>query len=293
MRVLTLEYFDIQPMQKYHIYKINGSETSQALHSHNYYQICYVDWGEIEHWQEDEPVHLMYGDAFIVPPGFAHRVVFPDKKASMYSLSYEEDMFHPGFSYSNVYHFMNALKLDTMNEKRIDIRMKVVLNESQRFIVKSLLESLIKESDAGCPQELTSSASLIAATMCVLSQAYFQDESRQESLQNITHYNKSVGECIEYIDAAFSSPLTIDDLAHKFAISKTALRVIFAQLTGTTPKNYIAKKRVDHAALLVRNSDLTINEISRIVGYDDFSTFYRNFINIIGVSPSKYRNRTE
>ena len=41
----------------------------------------------------------------------------------------------------------------------------------------------------------------------------------------------------------------------------------------------------------MQNNALSIQEISRMVGYEDFSTFYRNFSRITGVPPSAYRSR--
>ena len=184
MRALSLKDFSLPEGQNYHIYRIGGSDISQQPHSHDYYQLCYVVCGQIQHWQGDEPVTLYGGDAFLVPPGFVHAVVFPDSSARMYSLSFTEDLFHPGFSRSNVYRFMTALKLETMESQRLDVRMKIPLDAVQRKNLQALLDCLIAESESGCPAELASAASLIAAAMCVVSQGYFAQPDRQEQLRS-------------------------------------------------------------------------------------------------------------
>jgi len=291
IRHLSLDYFNLSPEQKYHIYRINSSQTSQSPHSHDFYQICYVDKGEIQHWQNDTPVRLIYGDAFIVPPNFVHRIVFPDPDAFIYSISFSENMFHPGFSYSSAYQFMTALKIDTINEKHIDIRMKVVLDENQRFIMKSLCESLIKESKAECPAQLSASASLIDAIMCILSQAYANNNSPGNSLNNLSQYSISMQKCLEYIDNHFMMPLKADELAHRFAMSKSTFGVLFHQFIGMPPKQYITQRRIDYATMLASNANFSMKEISQMVGYEYFSTFYRNFTKITGISPSEYRSK--
>ncbi|MPM91062.1 HTH-type transcriptional activator RhaR [bioreactor metagenome] len=198
-------------------------------------------------------------------------------------------MFHAGFSYSNVYRFMAALKLDTMNEKHIDIRMKVMLNESQLFIMKALFESLLKESDACTSNDRSAASSLISAIMRVLSQAYFNDEQHKGSLNSLAAYDSSMSVCLEYIDAHFTDPLSLCDHAKRFAFSKTTLSMLFPRYTGVTLKHYIANKRIEYASALIKKASMSLNEIAKIIGYEEFSTFYRNFTSQTGISPSQCR----
>jgi len=287
MRELSLDYFNLPVQQKYHIYRIDGSDVSQQPHSHDYYQICYVECGHVEHRQENSTVPLVAGDAFIVPPGFGHQILFPDSDAYLYSLSFQEDLFHAGFSQSNVYHFMTALKLETMEAERIPIRMKVTLDLPRQQTLKALMDALIREQESTSPQELTAAASLVAAILCILSQGYFLGDSAQ--LQEVTACSEAIEQCIRYIDAHFTKDLTLEETARKFGLSRSKFSVLFPQRTGTTFKRYLAKKRIDYAVTLTRNTELPIQEIARMVGYEDLSTFYRNFTKVTGTSPSVYR----
>ncbi len=257
IRTLSMSYFQSGPSCKYHIYRISGSETSQSFHSHDFFQICYVDKGEVLHCDNDSAAHLVYGDAFIVPPGFVHKIVFPDTNAAIYSLSFEGDMFHPGFSNSNVSRFMTALKLDCPNDKRIDVRMKARLNENQRYVMKSLLESLIRESESSYPKELSTFGSLVAAIMCVLSQAYFMDSQHQESLKSITRYDTSIQECLEYIDSHFTMPLSLDDLVRKFALSTTAFSTLFCSIPAR-PSNATPRRNELSTPVFWRSAPLSL-----------------------------------
>ena len=287
---ISLDYFQQPPERKYHVYRISGSDISETAHSHSFYQICYVDRGEIQHWTDDTFVTSHLGDAFIVPPSFVHRIVFPNRDSQLYSLSFDETMFHPGFPHSAAYRFLSALKLNAAEPIKSSIRMKVTLNQDQRFMIHSLLESLQRESKSDYPPELSCSASLIAAILCILSQAYFMDTQRQEEYDLISHYSQSLKECVEYIDTHFSQPLTLEFLASRYALSKSTFSLLFPQFVGMTLKHYINKKRIEHAALLVQNTDLPLTEVARMTGYEEFSTFYRNFKRITGVAPSAYRS---
>lgn len=79
MRTLSLDFFNLPEDRKYHIHRIDSSLVAEEAHRHDFFQLCFVECGHIEHYLDDAPVLLNAGDAFLVPPGCAHRIVFPEK----------------------------------------------------------------------------------------------------------------------------------------------------------------------------------------------------------------------
>ena len=47
--------------------------------------------------------------------------------------------------------------------------------------------------------------------------------------------------------------------------------------------------RIENAKKLLRDTDISINEVATIVGYTNFTSFYKTFKELIGVSPAHYR----
>lgn len=284
MRSLTLDYFHLPKDRKYHIHRIDGSEVSRQPHSHDYYQICYVECGRVEH----SDVILEAGDAFIVPPGFVHQILFPEEGTYLYSLSFQEELIPRE---ANVYHFLTALKLETLETERIPIRMKLQMDMARQQTLKALLEALTREQSSTCPPELTAADSLIAAILCVFSQGYFLGDTRQ--LQEVARYSHVMEQCLRYLDAHFTEELTLEDTARKFALSRSLFGLLFPRHTGTTFKRYLAQKRIGYAVTLLRSTGLSVRQIAAMCGYSDPSTFYRNFTKITGRQPSDYRTGTD
>ena len=55
-------------------------------------------------------------------------------------------------------------------------------------------------------------------------------------------------------------------------------------------QKYVAQKRIKEAQFLLRSCpEKSISQIAGEVGYNDDSTFYRNFLRISGVSPLQYK----
>ena len=61
---------------------------------------------------------------------------------------------------------------------------------------------------------------------------------------------------------------------------------------GITFRDYLLKFRIEKACLLLRVSDMTVQEISRLVGYTDPAFFYKSFRRTTSETPDEYRRRT-
>jgi AraC-like DNA-binding protein len=66
--------------------------------------------------------------------------------------------------------------------------------------------------------------------------------------------------------------------------------MLFPKIVGKPLKQYISERRIKQAVCLSNEQDLSLQEIAAIVGYEDYSTFFRNFHKIVGISPIQYRN---
>ena len=81
-------------------------------------------------------------------------------------------------------------------------------------------------------------------------------------------------------------------LVEEFGISKTQLYRKIKAITDHTPHGFIKKYRLKKAADLLKNSDLTISEITYETGFNNRSYFYRIFKEEYNCSPSDFRSQT-
>jgi two-component system response regulator YesN len=91
-----------------------------------------------------------------------------------------------------------------------------------------------------------------------------------------------------YIDQNHHRPITIAD----FSVSSNySIRIIQRSLSfhGTTWRKVLRGRRVFHAALLLRETDLSISEIASAVGYNDPNSLTRSFKTHCDISPTAYR----
>ena len=93
----------------------------------------------------------------------------------------------------------------------------------------------------------------------------------------------------KYIDRNYSDNFTLEELAEKFNINRYYASRIFSKEIGISPIAYRTRRRIGVAQTLLTNTDDSISEIAISVGYNYSSRFTQQFTNIIGISPSEYR----
>ncbi|MCG8413183.1 MAG: AraC family transcriptional regulator [Pseudomonadales bacterium] len=84
-------------------------------------------------------------------------------------------------------------------------------------------------------------------------------------------------------------PMRVEDLAAEVGMSRSAFVSRFTELMGVGPRQYILSQRIETAAGLLRETDLTSAQIAFRVGYDAPEAFSRAFKRETGKSPSDWR----
>lgn len=87
--------------------------------------------------------------------------------------------------------------------------------------------------------------------------------------------------------------LNIDFLVSELGMSRTVFFNKLKSLTGYSPVEFVREVRFERAAEYIRNSQLTVSEISYQVGIEDPRYFSRCFKQKFGLTPSEYRLQNE
>lgn len=83
--------------------------------------------------------------------------------------------------------------------------------------------------------------------------------------------------------------ITIEELSKQYLINPTTLKTVFKSVYGTSLAAHIKKHRMEQAAKMLRETDMSIAEIARAVGYESQSKFTAAFKNRFAVPPRTYR----
>ena len=98
----------------------------------------------------------------------------------------------------------------------------------------------------------------------------------------------------QFINAHMDTRVTIEQLAALFFVSPAQLKKCFYSVYGESIYAYIRAYKMRSAAYCLKTTDQTISKIAGSFGYDNSSKFSKAFRDVMGVSPTEYRqNRIE
>lgn len=100
-----------------------------------------------------------------------------------------------------------------------------------------------------------------------------------------------VAQIDEFIKSNLDGDLSLDVIARKAGYSRSHFSRMFRMAHGMTVQAYVTKARMDVAAELLRDTDLTVDTIFRRVGYISSSGFVKSFIATYRRTPSLYRGQ--
>ena len=94
-----------------------------------------------------------------------------------------------------------------------------------------------------------------------------------------------------YLSQNYTRNITLDTMSRELGICKTKLCSIASEIEpGGTINHLVAHKRMQQAKILLRNSEMTISEVSEAVGLSNYNYFSRIFKKYYGLTPREYRN---
>lgn len=112
---------------------------------------------------------------------------------------------------------------------------------------------------------------------------------RRYTEKPVNTHAKKLRKSLEFLHSQYHTPITIEELAAIEGMSASRYRVLFHQVTGISPKQYLTDIRIRHACELLCQTNLKVSQIAPMVGYDDLLYFDRIFKKRVNATPTQYR----
>ena len=96
----------------------------------------------------------------------------------------------------------------------------------------------------------------------------------------------------DLIDREYAKPLDVPALARSAGMSDGHFSRLFKEAFGETPYAYLMTRRIERAKALLRRGDLSVTEVCLEVGCTSLGSFSSRFTELVGESPSAYRERS-
>lgn len=249
-----------------------------SIHIHDGYELYYFISGDVTYYIEGTSYKLHPNDLLLINPTELHRPLLGSK------CIYERKIIN--FNKS----FLQEINFQDYNLfKCLDERISGKNNLIPSYDVLSNKINLLIESIGKCTGNHPSQALLKKTYLIQLLIALnnIVDNNKNDSLI-LNKSNERVDSIIQYINDNLDSNLSLGVLEDKFYVTKFYLCHKFKEITGFTLNEFITYKRIMKARELIKlNYPLT--EIHKLVGFSDYSNFYKAFKKANGISPKEYK----
>lgn len=116
------------------------------------------------------------------------------------------------------------------------------------------------------------------------------DESFTDSSAYDSHISV-INEIHELLISDLSRRYTIEELSSMFHINQTTLKAAFKTVFGKSIAAYMKEYRIKRAMEFLTATDMSVSEISSMVGYENQSKFTQAFKSVTGILPKDYRKK--
>ena len=248
---------------------------------HDFWELVYVDKGEIEIDMGDEKRSLTQGNIAFHQPNEYHNL-----RAN-------------GIVAPNLIVITFKCKSPSM-----DFFRKRILPLSD--IEKHLLATIVQESmnSFSSPLENTFLTELTRKEISTFGSEQMIQLSLEQLLISlyrnfdITRINSTtlkrgieqdlMSNALSYLNENISQKLSIKQISDSLGVSATTLKNLFKEQIGEGIMTHFAKMKIDIAKSLIREGNLNVSQISSYLGYDSVHIFSRRFKQLTGMSPTQY-----
>ncbi len=105
------------------------------------------------------------------------------------------------------------------------------------------------------------------------------------------HIDDPIHKVQQWLDRYYREKISVRAMAKRSGLNERTFLRRFRKATGEAPLEYLQKMRIEKAKQLLLGSNQTLEEITTAVGYVDLSSFRRLFRQVVGMSPTTYRQR--
>ena len=245
-------------------YQEKGTNYNFSGEKHSYWELTYVDKGELLTTIDGVSYHLKQGDLiFYAPMQFHTQSTFEKISSSYLTINFKMNFNHADLLCNKIF----SLKRDSY------------------FIVTKLIEELSNDNLYSNDLSLCYLKQLIIQ-MLRLDNSHFHSKPTTHMQQ--TYENELLNDILLYIDDNIYEKISVSTLCDHFCISTSMLHSLFRKNMNNTAKNYINELKLSKSKELIRNSTHTLSEISEMLGFSSIHYFSKKFKLYFNISPTEY-----
>ena len=260
---------------------LTAKNISTSEHKHSFFELAYVASGKAEHTLDGNSGTLKKGDFFLIDLNSSHEY---KKTSDSSELRIINCIFLPEFideSLHSAKSFKDITDRQFINHGAVseDLTRQIFHDDS------GMIGRLFKNMQTEFDEKKIGFEDVIKNHLQTVLIHILRNNTAKVSESNVIQLIK------EHVAKNYMRSLKLSDICEKMNFSLSYISMKFKKDTGMTFREYLLKVRIEKACFLLRNSNMTVNNIAGTVGYTEPAFFYKTFRKEIGLTPDDYRKK--
>lgn len=239
-------------------FKNDYNKTTRKFHAHKEYEIHMVFRGEQCYAIGDGEYKVREKQIILIPPNLKHRMLYASENLLKYSVTFHTDHFCTDVQYGLFPQEMEA----------------GILFIAREFGSKLPYASLLIENR-------------VAEVLVLLSRMVGKGLGNAENTECVADNRLELAD--KFISDNIEQKLVVSDVAAYCHLSARQLNRIFMETKGVSPAEYILAEKMKRVGECVKNTDLTLRQISELFSFNNEYYFNTSFKKHFGMPPMAYR----
>lgn len=271
-----IEGISLEQMVRY------GKFDMRVKHFHSQYEIFYIVEGERLFFFHNREYVARAGDLILVDSNLIHMTK---------SVAAEDN------GHNRIILYVTAEKMASFDEKYPSLQLVRFfhehygvyhLDENQKALFLTMSRSL-RTSMTQKEHNYKTGVELEVLNYFFKLTAYVTRHTLELPLASDSPRHRTAYAMADYLSENCENPLSLDDLASHFYLSKYYLCRIFKEITGYTISEYTNIHRIRKAKRYLEETDMSISQIAHALGFESLTYFEKTFKSYMTISPLKYR----
>lgn len=284
---ITMKFNDIAPNVRY----VNLLQCPPAFHEGPRmiydHQFIYVHKGNGMFQIDGFYYKAMPGDLFYYGPAVTHTIIADSDEPFLLSgIHFDFTRNHTDTPFP-----IGPFKLDCFQRKLVTEHINFAdfcgfpdhINLSCDYRIRELILEMVREYESGRIFHSNYINGLFSTWLSIVGRYIVAKQKKIKIGEEI------ISQVIQFIHDNYAKNLSNEDIGKQFHFNAQYLNQLMAAHTGVPLRRYMIDLRIKKALDMILNSNMSISEISRKVGYYDIHYFSRLFRKKTGFSPSRIK----
>lgn len=277
-----------QFMNKNHIISLHKRNNGRTpMHIFHYVLITYVYSGSLTMYIEQEKITLKQGATIVLDRHVPHAVEKTGPNDLAVNIILNDYYFTKKFINrlpSNT--LMSRFIIELMNSQKTHTHY-LAFNTAKEDKIRNAIQNILCEY---FDQQDTSDDIIDNYIMILITYLASLDHTLTNISTNKFKNTKLLYDILDYIKDHYKEG-NLTEMCEYFGYDPSYTSKLIKKYTGKTFKQLIMEERMQTASLLLQNAETPIYDISREIGFNNLTSFYKKFENCYHCTPQEYRKK--